>query len=64
MGKFLSGLLQLVAIVAAIGAAIYAAVTYWDKITELFGKAKETVVSVKDGCYTNAEFDDYADWDE
>ncbi len=64
MGKFLGGLLKMVAIVAALGASVYAVVTYWDKIKEVLDKAKNTVVSVKDGCYTSAEFDDYADWDE
>ena len=63
MKKLCIGTLKLVVTLAVLGIAIYAIVTYWDKIMELLGKAKVKLCEVKDAC-RGSEYDDYADdWD-
>ena len=63
MKKFICGLLKLAAVLAVLGALLYAAVLYWDKIMELFCKAKSLVSRGEDCCCAD-EFSDYADWEE
>ncbi len=63
MKKFFCGVLKLVLTLIARGAAVYAVVTYWDKIMELLDKAKKKLSDAKSNC-CGSEYDDYADWEE
>lgn len=55
--------LKIAAVLAAVGAAVWAVVTYWDEIVEgvhrLRGKLAE-----KCPCCCPAEYDDFADLDD
>ena len=63
MKKFFCGVLKLIFTLIALGAAVYAVVTYWDKIMELLDKAKKKLTEAKSTC-CGSEYDDYADWEE
>lgn len=64
MKKVVSFVLKLVALCMVVGAAACCVVAYWDKITELFGCAKEKLAEKRACCCRHSEYDDYADWDE
>ena len=63
MNKFLGSVLMFLLYLAAIGAAVYAVVTYWDKIVVWFNTAKDKVTNAVSATCT-VECDDYADWDD
>ena len=63
MKKFLCFMLKLMAVLAVLGAAAYAVVAYWDKITELYAQVQERVIELAKS-RTAAEAADYQDWDE
>ena len=59
MKKFFCWMVKILAVLAMLGAVIYAAVAYWDKIMELVCKVKSSVEGRKFcGC---DESEDYAD---
>ena len=62
MKKFFCWMVKILAVLAMLGAVIYAAVAYWDKIMELVCKVK-SLVSGKD-CDCSMEDVDFADWEE
>lgn len=62
MRKLICSLAKLFALLAALGALVYAAVLYWDKIMELLCKLKG-MVGGKDSCCCGDESSDYADWE-
>ena len=49
MKKFCAGVFKFIFTLIALGAAVYAVVTYWDKIMELLGKAKSKLSEAKSG---------------
>ena len=61
MKKFFSGIIKLLAVLAVLGAVIYAVVAYWDKVMELVCKVKG-MVSGK--CDEDMDDVDFADWEE
>ncbi len=61
MKDFLVSILKLFLLLAAIGAAIYAVIMYWEKIAQFLCTTKEKVSSVAASC-CGSEFDDYEDW--
>lgn len=63
MKKFCAGVFKFIFTLIALGAAIYAVITYWDKIMELLAKAKIKLSEAKCAC-CGSEYDDYADWDQ
>lgn len=63
MKGFFCGLLKVVLSLLALGAAVYAVVTYWDKIIELLDRAKKKLAEAKSSC-CGSEYDDYADWEQ
>lgn len=62
MKKFFCGIIKFLAVMAMLGAVIYAVVAYWDKIMELVCKVK-SLISGKD-CDCSMEDVDFADWEE
>jgi len=63
MKKLICVLAKLFALLAVLGALVYAAVLYWDKIMELVCKLKG-MLGCKDSCCCCAdESEDYADWE-
>ncbi|MEQ2456423.1 hypothetical protein [Flavonifractor hominis] len=64
MKKFFCALVKLVTVLALLGALLYAAVTYWDKIMEFVAKVRSLLPCRDGGCVcAPAESDDYADWE-
>ena len=64
MKKLVCILASLFALLAVLGALVYAAVLYWDKIMELLCKLKGMLSSGDDGCCCCAdEAEDFADWE-
>lgn len=64
MKKVVQFVLKLVALAAALAAVACCVIAYWDKITELFGCARERLAEKRACCCHRSEYDDYADWDE
>ena len=64
MKKLLCGLIKLFAMLAVLGAMLYAAVLYWDKIMELACKLKGLIQGGVDDAvhWDDPEAEDYADW--
>ena len=60
MKKFFCGILKFLAVLAVLGAVIYAVVAYWDKLMELVCKVKGLFAGDKDDC----EEVEFADWEE
>ena len=62
MKKLICSLAKLFALLAVLGALVYAAVLYWDKIMELLCKLKG-MLGGKESCCCGDECADYADWE-
>lgn len=62
MKKFFCGLVKVLTVLTVVGAALYAVVTYWDKLMELGCKVKR-LVSGRDDDF-DMEDVDFADWEE
>lgn len=62
MKKLICSLAKLFALLAVLGALVYAAVLYWDKIMELLCKLKG-MLGCTDSCCCADETADYADWE-
>ena len=62
MKKPICCLAKLFALLAVLGALVYAAVLYWDKSSELLCKVKGMLGS-KESCSCWDECADYADWE-
>lgn len=62
MKKYFCWMVKILAALAMLGAVIYAAVAYWDKIMELVCKVK-SAISGSD-CDCCMEDVDFADWEE
>lgn len=60
MKKFFSAMIKLLAVLAVLGAVIYAIVAYWDKVMELVCKVK----GMMSGSDDDMEDVDFADWEE
>ena len=55
-------ILKLVAALAAVGAVVYLAVTYWDKILDAFYTVSDKIKEKKANCaFCASEFDDFED---
>lgn len=61
MKSFFSAIIKLLAVLAVLGAVIYAVVAYWDKVMELVCKMKSLVSGRSDDDLEDVEF---ADWEE
>lgn len=61
MKSFFSAIIKLLAVLAVLGAVIYAVVAYWDKVMELVCKMKSLVSGHGDDDMEDMEF---ADWEE
>ena len=61
MKKFFCGIVKFLAVLAVLGAVVYAVVAYWDKIMELVCKVKGLISGKCDDCMEDVEF---ADWEE
>ncbi|WP_297196769.1 hypothetical protein [uncultured Flavonifractor sp.] len=61
MKSFFSAIIKLLAVLAVLGAVIYAVVAYWDKVMELVCKMKSLVSGRSDDDMEDMEF---ADWEE
>lgn len=61
MKNFFSAIIKLLAVLAVLGAVIYAVVAYWDKVMELVCKMKRLVSGHSDDDMEDVEF---ADWEE
>ena len=61
MKSFFSAIIKLLAVLAVLGAVIYAVVAYWDKVIELVCKMKSLVSGRSDDDMEDMEF---ADWEE
>ena len=61
MKSFFSAIIKLLAVLAVLGAVIYAVVAYWDKVMELVCKRKSVVPGRSDDDMEDMEF---ADWEE
>nr|WP_300169405.1 hypothetical protein [uncultured Flavonifractor sp.] len=61
MKSFFSAIIKLLAVLAVLGAVIYAVVAYWDKVMELVCKMKSLVSGRSDDDLEDMEF---ADWEE
>lgn len=68
--KFGRFVMKVAAVLALVGAAVYAATLYWDTLVDVFylavGKAKEAKAKYLDGCACKCagdfpEFDDFDD---
>ena len=59
MKKFFCAMIKVLAVLAMLGAVIYAVVAYWDKVMELVCKVKGLVSGDKDEC----EEVEFADWE-
>lgn len=55
--------LKIVGLSLAAAAAVCCIIAYWDKLTNLFSEVKDCVGGAEDDCI-DAEYEDYADWDE
>ena len=55
MKKFFCGIVKFLAVLAVLGAVVYAVVAYWDKLTQLCGCAKGKLQSAAG----SSEYDDY-----
>ena len=62
MKKFFCWMVKILAALAMLGAVIYAAVAYWDKIMELVCKVKSAISGTD--CDCSMEDVDFADWEE
>ena len=63
MKKFFCWMVKILAALAMLGAVIYAAVAYWDKIMELLCKLKGMLGCKDSCCCCDDESEDYADWE-
>ncbi|MGN8897154.1 hypothetical protein [Flavonifractor sp. HCP28S3_F3] len=63
MKKLVCMLAKLFALLAVLGALVYAAVLYWDKIMELLCKLKGMLGCKDSCCCCDDESEDYADWE-
>ena len=54
-------IVKFLAVLAVLGAVVYAVVAYWDKIMELVCKVKGLISGKCDDCMEDVEF---ADWEE
>ena len=61
MKKFFCGIVKFLAVLAVLGAVVYAVVAYWDKIMELVCKVNGLISGKCDDCMEDVEF---ADWEE
>ena len=61
MKSFFSAIIKLLAVLAVLGAVIYAVVAYWDKVMELVCKMKSLVSGRSDDDMEDMEF---SDWEE
>lgn len=61
MKSFFSAIIKFLAVLAVLGAVIYAVVAYWDKVMELVCKMKSLVSGRSDDDMEDMEF---ADWEE
>ena len=61
MKSFFSAIIKLLAVLAVLGAVIYAVVAYWDKVMELVCKMKSLVSGRSDDDMEDMEF---AGWEE
>ena len=61
MKSFFTAIIKLLAVLAVLGAVIYAVVAYWDKVMELVCKMKSLVSGRSDDDMEDMEF---ADWEE
>ena len=61
MKSFFSAIIKLLAVLAVLGAVIYAVVAYWDKVMELVCKMKSLVSGRSDDDLEDMEF---AHWEE
>lgn len=59
MKQFLGNVIKFLIILAVIGAAVYAAIRYWDSIVTLVGRAKALIARK---CHRLVEQEDYQDW--
>ncbi len=63
MRKLFCILAKLFALLAVLGALVYAAVLYWDKIMELVCKLKGMLGGGEECCCCADEAEDFADWE-
>ena len=63
MKNFLCFMLKLMAVLAVLGAAAYAVVAYWDKITELYARVQARVIELVESRRA-VEYADYQDWEQ
>ena len=59
MKKLFGALVKLFSLLAVLGALLYAAVLYWDKIMAVVGKLR----GMLPGAVDDSEAEDYADWE-
>ena len=63
MKKMIRTTIALVAALATLGALVYVAVLYWDKVMELVCKVKNLLLCRKDSCCSTDDAPDYVDWE-
>ena len=64
MKKLFGALVKLFSLLAVLGALLYAAVLYWDKIMAVVAKLKTMLPdALKVRADGDAEAEDYADWE-
>ena len=63
MSKLISGLAKLFVLLAVLGALVYAAVLYWDKIMAVVAKLRGMLPGLSTAAVDDSEAEDYADWE-
>ena len=63
MKKLFGALVKLFSLLAVLGALLYAAVLYWDKIMAVVAKLRGMLPGLSTAAVDDSEAEDYADWE-